>query len=189
MKPSIAAISSLLALFVARNAEAATALDPTVKCDPAMPAICRGSLEVFTPSPAQIDDEVFYIGGYDWFYSFVRGLPDGYVDTYSGYPSDYGIYNYGPSVHLRMEDDQKTCSVTVGNETCSSCQLCGWEADKQTYSFSANCTNVQTQDYLPDVGAGKLMECTPILPFFYPLEIPADLPDLPPPAAANASLP
>lgn len=170
--------SFLLLLATGRPAGAYVSFDTSVVCDDANPGICRGMLYLEGPSPALFDgsEDIVYVGRFLWNYRFVRGLPEGYM--LEGLSTDYGIHEYGPTVEIEMDVDGLKCTITVGDETCNSCEPCGVDGD----TFSADCTNLQTQHYVANTGAGKLMECEPALPFFYPLEIPEGmdgLPDLP----------
>ena len=181
MKFAISYTAAILLLAITKT-EAAALFDSTVTCDPSSPSdVCRGALEFYSPSPVMVDKgdgtyETTYSGGWHWFYTFVRGLPDGYVD-HSGI--GYEEYEYGPQIYISLDDAQATCSVTVGEEVCNRCELCslgGWVDGTQSATFTADCTNIEGTN---DVGAGMIVECGSTLPFFYPLELPDPVSDGP----------
>ena len=151
--------SALLLLATCSTAMAFASWDYTVSCDEATPEICRGEMYFQSPSLAMPDPfdenpEPEYNGKYAWDYTFVRGLQDGYTPEFT-YPIDFGIYAYGPTVEIEMDVDAVHCTVKVGNETCNTCQLCVlgyWSNEKQNATFSADCTNLQTQHYVAGTG-------------------------------------
>ena len=61
-------------------------------------------------------------GRYLWEYRFVRGLPGGY--KLGGWRSDeVQEHEYGSILEIEVDaHDLSKCTVTVENETCSSCE-------------------------------------------------------------------
>ncbi|CAB9518588.1 expressed unknown protein [Seminavis robusta] len=181
MLSSYATILLVLFAAVVGTADAAASHDISVECDDSTQEICRGTRYFESPSYWYGEG---YVGRYNWEFTFVRGLPEGYFPQ--SRPLSYGIYEYGPTVTIEMDVDAVNCTITVGNETCASCDVCDlglFVGEAQNATVSADCSNLQTQFYVPDTGAGKIMECEAVLPFFYPLEIPANLTDLPDPSS------
>ena len=150
------------------------------------PSICIGEREVYGPSPILSsecfdepipdDCEVTYRGGFMWISRFVTGLQEG-SETYELTETEREEHFTGLEITVRMEDNY-TCSVKVGNETCDSCTSCYDEgipyyADTTStgYAFTADCTNIDN---------GKTVECMSAEdPFFYPLETTTPSPRLP----------
>jgi hypothetical protein len=173
-KMKLSITSTVAMLLTVAKTDAAASFDPSIVCDPSSDSdVCRGSLEFYSPSPVMIDDgdgnfHTVYKGGWHWFYSFVRGLPDGYVD-YSG---SYGEYEYGPDVYVSMDDDMRSCKITVGTQECNSCERCSFvepPEEVQNASFKADCTNIEAT---AGAGPGLAVECASTSPFFFPMEIP-----------------
>ena len=168
--PSITLALALLFNKKATTVEAAAFFDPVVRCLPEYPAICAGNTQGTSPSPAQTcnyDDDLqlqicttMYIGGYSWTFDFVEGVEEGTVTSLLN-KTELDKISTGLQVVVRMEDDLTTCSVTVGEDTCSSCSVC-----KSTfYIFSASCTNI---------AMGRDVDCEPVEPLFYPLVLESD---------------
>jgi hypothetical protein len=176
-----------------RLATAFATYDNTVVCNTTIlpEPFCRGTLYTEGPSIVMLSEDptdIGYAGRFLWVYSFVRGLPHGYVidkpldevslvrDLPDGYlldkPQDQATFAFGPNVEIEMDIDGHSCNITVGNETCNSCQPCGGEVSRWNVdAFSADCTNLKVNETNPFIGAGKMMACEKALPFFYPLEI------------------
>ena len=142
--------------------------DNTVECDDNIPEICRGYLYVESTQYVRTKDWLALRGRQLWEYRFVQGLPEGYeVDQW--WTEDA---QYGPIVEIEVDVlDPTKCTITVENEICNSCEPCGGPGPDYD-AFSADCTNLQTHTYIPNIGHGKMVECQPTYPFFYPLEIP-----------------
>lgn len=141
----IAALATCVFLFFSPSAvQAAAWMSSIVDCS-TISNSRNGTFQVcstgsFTsPSPAVIDGETFYLGGYSYNYDIVRGLKEG-TETFS--LSDKALekaYNNGIVIGVVLDDNEK-CSVTITvkekSTVCSSCRYCGDE------TFSSNCTNV-----------------------------------------------
>jgi hypothetical protein len=145
--------------------EAALVFDPFLSCemrqfsDGTSANICADR-EAGTPSPAEIDNEIVYIGGYVYTFNFYEGLPEG-TDT-----TDPTL-NATPWLTVTIDrDDDDKCNVTVGEVICNTCAYCS-----NNDGYSADCTNVAAvgDDYV-----GVEVTCMVRAPVYFPLDKPAE---------------
>ncbi|KAL3918144.1 MAG: hypothetical protein SGARI_007544, partial [Bacillariaceae sp.] len=157
------------ALLFAKHADAAAFESAEVVCLDDMEEICTGFGFFTTPSPGEfcVDPadpatcETILEGGYTWGYTFIEGFEAG-TDLSLEDPEEVTAAETGLEVMVTMDDDLSTCEITVGNETCASCSAVECTGFNVTY----DCLNV-------DMGSMS-MDCVPVEPIFYPLEIDDD---------------
>ena len=163
---SLATIAALLLVF-SQHVDAAVSQSTEVVClDETMDEICVGFAFFTTPSPGELcvdpDDETtcetILEGGYSWTYTFIEGFEEG-TDLTEEDAEEVAAAETGLEVTVAMEDDLSTCEITVGNETCASCSA----AECTGFNVTYDCLNV-------DMGSMSL-DCVPVEPIFYPLEI------------------
>lgn len=148
------------------SADAAAFVSTTVVCVDDMDEVCVGNSFFTTPSPGTLCEdpsdpstcETIYEGGWSWEYNFIEGYEEG-TDLSLEDPDDVTAAETGLVISIMLEDDATTCEIMVGNETCAECSAVGCTGLNVTY----DCTNV-------DMGAMS-MECEPLEPIFYPLEM------------------
>jgi len=151
--------------LVVNVVDAAAFMEVIVKCLPEDPDVCIGELFTATPSPAIMCKdpdtlatcETMYMGGYSWTYDFVEGLQEGTDDFDAIEAAKTGL-----SITIDVDDDA-TCKVLIGDETCSVCSTEGCNSDS---SIKYDCTNI-------DNGGESFDECASMddEPFIYPLRL------------------
>ena len=166
---------TLVGLLLLVGVEAKITRDDTVVCHSEHSMICVGDVEIAAPSlmemcqepPNESNCTVMTDGGWMWTMRFVRG---GSVPVGSAFlelsQAERTAALSGLSVVVTL-DESNNCTIVVGKdvgeEACDSCSICGNDGndDGNSFSFSADCTNVET---------GRLVDCEPVLPIFYPLD-------------------
>ncbi|KAL3923836.1 MAG: hypothetical protein SGILL_001412 [Bacillariaceae sp.] len=161
------AASAFVFVSVPRSTDAAAFQSATVVChEDALDEICAGYSFFTTPSPGDLcidpDDfttcQTIYEGGWSWTYTFIEGFEDG-TDLTQEDQEEVAAAETGLEVTVTMEDDQSTCEITVGNETCAGCSAAECVVANVTY----DCLNI-------DMGSLS-MDCVEVEPIFYPLEL------------------
>ncbi len=153
-----------------QHVDAAAFVSSNVTCLPDT-NVCIGWGYYTSPSPAQTCEDpedpnsctTTYVGGWSWTYTFVEGLEEG-TDVAELDVDEVTAAETGLVIEVRLEDDEETCEITVGNATCDMCSAAECvESSNSTYAVTYDCSNV-------DMGTMSL-DCTPLTPIFYPLEI------------------
>mmetsp|Transcript_25297 Transcript_25297/g.47993 ORF Transcript_25297/g.47993 Transcript_25297/m.47993 type:complete len:223 (-) Transcript_25297:55-723(-) len=169
---------ALVVVFIGVVVEAKVTRDDTVVCHPDYPEICVGDVEAKQPEPTEVCPDlpnednctVTTAGGWMWTMRFVTGLPAGSSFLELSQTARTAALT-GLEVLVTLADDEITCTIAVGDDEsfCDSCSVCTTTTTTTTtttdtnatgFKFSADCTNVE---------AGRIVECEPVLPIFYPL--------------------
>jgi len=153
-------------------AEGAVWMSYDVTCLPEAPEICVGKTTGTTPSPASINGNITYIGGWSWRFGFVEGLENGT----SYYDDQDSIENAmtGLTVLVGIDDDRTTCEIAVigveggtEEESCNSCsgEGCGND-DGGSFSVRYDCTNLENGSAL-----SLEDECVSVQRILYPFAL------------------
>jgi len=129
--------------------DASTEYNPTVTCLTEAPTICAGISYGVGPSPFMNGDTntTTYMGGWKFTFDFMEGL-----EMYNGTILAEDVLAEVNATLLEVSvtiDDDGSCVIDVGSDTCSSCstELCGFDdiANGDTdlpLSVTFDCTNV-----------------------------------------------
>jgi len=131
--------------------DAAAGFSDTVTCLADAPTICAGSTSYTTPSPASINGETTYMGGYSFTYNYMDGL-ENYNGTFMMDILDPNVVAQAKETSLEVRvsvDDDGNCIIDVGNEICSTCSIDCGDGDgddnndnESSIGISFDCTNV-----------------------------------------------
>jgi hypothetical protein len=163
---SFVRFSLAIAALAVSSADAAAFQSATVVCLEDNDEICVGNAFFTTPSPAETCEDpddpdtctTVYEGGWTWEYSFIEGFDEG-TDLTLEDPDDVAAAETGLTVSISLDDDESTCEIMVGNETCAECSA----AECTGFNITYDCTNVEM--------GGMSMDCESLEPIFYPLDM------------------